>query len=122
MLLAYCRFTCDLSHCDTLLRSCLQIDVVRANTSCESQLELLGPCQPLRSQVARMKGCSDDLSRIRVSIIKLLLSIRLTRYRDWRRTYNIRVGQVLVELGIVALLVGSHHKRVAPLLQKLSQP
>ena len=96
--------------------------MVRANTSCESQLELLGPCQPLRSQVARMEGCSDDLSRTRLSFITLVLSIRLTMHREWRRTYHISVVQVLVELGVVALLVRSHHKRVAPLLQKLSQP
>lgn len=35
---------------------------------------------------------------------------------------DVGVRQVLVQLGVVALLVGGHYQRVAPLLQPVAQP
>jgi hypothetical protein len=71
----------------------VEVDVVGTDTGGDGELEILGLGQTLRRQVTRVEGSSND---------------------------NLCVNELLVKLGVLALLVGSSDKGVALVLEPLA--
>lgn len=84
----------DLSNSDTGLVGSIEIDVVRTNTSSQSQLEVLGPRDAISVKVGGPEGLRDN---------------------------NISSGQLALENRVRAVLVRSDNKLVAVLLEELAQ-
>lgn len=55
------RSTGDFCNCDAGLGSRRKVNVVRADSSCEGQAELLGLTDALRREEGWVEGCGDDL-------------------------------------------------------------
>lgn len=85
----------DLSNGDTAvgLVGSVEVDVVGADTSGNSELELLGLGQTLSGQVTRVEGSGDD---------------------------NLSILELLVEFGTLTVLVGSGDKSVTLVLEPLA--
>lgn len=111
--------TSDLGHGDTAvgLVGGIEVDVVGPDTSGNGELQLLGLGQTLGGEVTGVEAVRCATLAYVVSIAALADVARDLRGGD----DDLGVNQFLVELGVLALLVGSGDQGVALLLDPLPQ-
>jgi hypothetical protein len=104
----------DLGDGDTAvgLVGSVEVDVVGADTSGDGDLEVLGLGQTLGTEVTRVEAIRISLERWSHGLSKLVYS---RRGND-----DFSVDELLVELGVLALLVGSGDEGVALVLEPLA--
>lgn len=68
------QYTCDLSDSDSILSCRLQVNVVRANSSCQGQLQLGCFRKALCVDVSRVEGRGDDNIRLWQILVKITVS------------------------------------------------
>lgn len=105
--------TSDLGDGDTTvgLVGGIEVNVVGANTSSDSKLQLLGLGQTLSSEVSRVEAIQVLADRA-----------QLYRLRDGERSSDddLGVNQLLVESRVLTLLVGGGHQGVTSVLKPLA--
>jgi len=108
----------DLSDSDAAIGrvGCVKVNVVRADTSGDGNLELLGLGQTLSVEVTGVESAV------------MLAPVQCMRFARFRN-FNVRCGdddfgidELLVELAVLALLVGGGDESVSLVLNPLAQP